>query len=71
MATTAKNVGIKKIPRAVAVTVPKNTAPPTASWLAAPAPEDNRSGITPSPKAKEVIRIGRIRSLAASAAAAR
>ena len=53
----------------VAASMPPNTVVPTEVFDAAPAPEAIISGTTPRMNAKEVIRIGRSRSRAASSAA--
>ena len=66
-----KNNGTKKIPSTVAPSIPYTTLVPTEWRLAAPAPLDSNNGTTPRMKAKEVIRIGRNRSRAASRAASR
>lgn len=54
----------------VADTMPQTTTGPTATHLAAPAPEANSNGITPRINERAVIITARNRSLAASNAAA-
>src|SRR5690606_771981 len=66
---TTKNVGTKITASGVAANIPPNTPKPTAFWLAAPAPVAIASGTTPRMKAKDVMRIGRKRSRAASTVA--
>ena len=51
--------------------MPPNTAVPSARWPAAPAPVAITSGTTPRMNANDVIKIGRNRMRAASAAASR
>src|SRR5271170_59648 len=63
------SVGIKKTPRIVPPSIPPNTAVPMDCRAAAPAPLATTNGTTPRINAKEVIRIGRKRSFAASTAA--
>ena len=53
----------------VFIAIPNTTAAPNAIRLCAPAPVANNKGITPSTKAKDVIRIGRKRTCPASKAA--
>ena len=55
----------------VFIAIPNTTAAPNAIRLCAPAPVANNNGITPSTKAKDVIRIGRKRTCPASKAASR
>ena len=66
-----KNTGVKNTPKAVTDSIPPMTPIPTAFWLPDPAPLLRASGSTPSMKAKEVIKIGRMRSRHASTAASR
>ena len=56
-------------PRAVTSDIPAMTAVPRIRREAAPAPAAIQSGTQPRMKAKEVMRIGRRRSLAPSSAA--
>ena len=55
----------------VTPSMPLNTATPSATRISAPAPLASTSGTTPRMKAKEVIRIGRSRSLDASTVASK
>ena len=59
----------KENPKAVAANVPPITPVPMAFWLPEPAPVLIASGNTPMRKAKDVMRMGRRRSRAASIAA--
>src|SRR5690606_30451335 len=65
---TTKKVGTNSTASGVAASMPPSTPRPTAFWLAAPAPLAVTRGTTPRMKAKDVIRIGRKRSRAASMA---
>src|SRR5207302_4556955 len=67
--TTTKNIGMRKMARNVADSMPPSTPMPMACWLAEPAPREMVSGSTPRPKASEVMMIGRSLRLAASSAA--
>ena len=60
---STKNIGIMKMARKVAVSMPPITPVPIACWLAEPAPLPIASGSTPRTNASDVIRIGRNRSL--------
>jgi len=66
---TWKNTGVKKIPNKVTPSIPKKTAVPRVRRISAPAPSAMTSGSTPRMNAKEVMMIGRNRTLAASTAA--
>ena len=61
--------GTTRTPQIVAINIPPKTEVHRACLLAAPAPDAVIRGTTPRMKAKEVIRIGRNRSLAPSLAA--
>jgi hypothetical protein len=65
---TEKKTGVRKIPKKVTPIIPANIAVHRAWSISAPAPFAITSGNTPRMKAKEVIRIGRSRNRAASAA---
>ena len=69
--TRRKNSGTKMMASAVAPIMPPITPVPIEWRLAAPAPVDTASGITPSMKHNEVMTIGRKRSRAASNAASK
>ena len=66
-----KNTGVRKMPNSVTPNMPLKTAVPSVRRISAPAPWAINSGNTPRMKAKEVITIGRRRSLQASRAASR
>ena len=57
------------MPRSIAVSIPAITAVPSAFCAPAPAPELIVRGTTPRINHRDVIRMGRRRSLAASTAA--
>ena len=61
----------KKMASSVAASMPPNTAVPSDRRDAAPAPVATNNGTTPRMKAKDVIKMGRSRSLAACNAASR
>src|SRR5262249_55561145 len=67
--TKAKLPGMRKTPKAVAMSIPQNTAVPMTFWAPAPAPLARINGTTPRMNAKAVMRIGRKRSRADSSAA--
>src|ERR1700758_4439311 len=67
----AKKEGTKSTARQVEAMMPLRTLRPREMRPLAPAPVASTSGTTPSPKANEVIRIGRNRRRDASTAASR
>src|ERR1700733_6088133 len=67
--TIKKMPGMKKIPIALAASIPPITAVPIIWRATEPAPLAVHSGTQPRIKANEVIRIGRSRNLAPSRAA--
>jgi len=60
---------MKKIPNAVAASIPPATPVPTAMRLAAPAPRATSRGTMPSTNASDVMMIGRSRSRTAASVA--
>jgi len=66
-----KNEGTNSTARQVDAMMPLSTLRPSEIRPFAPAPVASTSGTTPSPKANEVINIGRNRERAASTAASR
>src|SRR5215831_17292501 len=68
---TAKKEGTNSTARQVEAMMPLNTLRPKEMRPLAPAPVASTNGTTPSPKANEVIRIGRNRERDASTAVSR
>ena len=64
-----KSIGMIKIPKNVAVVIPATTVIPIDVRAPEPAPVEIANGNTPRMNAKDVIKIGRKRILAASIAA--
>src|SRR5260221_255812 len=64
-----KNTGVRKRPKKLTPSIPEKTATPIACRISAPAPDAKTRGTTPMMKAKDVMRMGRSRSRAASSAA--